>query len=234
MKSLFGGRLAPIASTIGFIEADCQEVVNVFSKWQSSLGIGWKVAAVKSDSLEATLRSLLPLTSVMSVRELFVPTASPWTAYFANCAHGTDAQSRMSFLAEQIGCRGLRVVNVPNGIGKGGGYGATILEIYGPKQEGQALNYIRSIAAANDGGRWVFELDGTPQPFEEPEKYKARLVRDRFTPEMLDRYLRALKISAFDESFYLPEQALLLSMASSVPASVQLYSLEEARAKYGA
>lgn len=233
MTSLLGGQLSPIASTIGFIEAECQEVVRVFSEWQGSLGISWKKKVVKSDSLEAALRTLLPLTSVMSVRELFVPTASPWTAYFANCAHGTDAQSRMSFLAERIGCRGLRVVNVPNTIGKGGSYGATILEMYGPKREGQILNYVRSIAAANDGGRWVFEIDGTPQAFEEPEKYKARLVRDRFTPEMLERYLRALQVDAFSEKFYRHAEALLLNIESPIPSSVEVLSIEEARARYG-
>ena len=35
----------------------------------------------------------------------------------------------------------------------------------------------RSIAAANDGGRWVFEVFGKPYPFEDQEQYRQRLKR---------------------------------------------------------
>jgi hypothetical protein len=64
------------------------------------------------------------------------------------------------------------------------------------------LNQERAVVAMNDGGSWLFSTDGTPQPFEEPESYKARRIADRFTDDMLERYCKALGIRLFDESFY--------------------------------
>ncbi len=42
-------------------------------------------------------------------------------------------------------------------------YGAAILEVYGPHQT-DWLNYLRTLDAANDGGRWGFGQSGEPFP----------------------------------------------------------------------
>ncbi|MFL5357668.1 hypothetical protein [Archangium sp.] len=110
-------------------------------------------------------------------------------------------------MAERLGCRGLRVVAVPNTIQKDKGrYGAVMLEMYGPHQT-HWLNYVRALGASNDGGRWVFDESGEPFPFEKREHYQARRVRDRFTFDLLKEYLRHLGLSPFEEDFYLPEGA---------------------------
>ena len=235
MLDLLNGTMSPITSEFGFVEAEPREVVKTFSNWQSQLGDHWKLDVCKEGSLADALAALLPLTNGMSLRELFLLTESPWTAYFCNLVPTADASSRMAVLARFMGRRALRVVNVANTISKGDGrYGATILEIFGPEKEGQPLNYIRSISAANDGGRWVFDQWGEQQGFEEPEHYTKRLVKDRFTSEMLDRYLRALGIRAFDSNFYKPADGLLLTRMNPPNAKITSFSLEEARAKYGA
>lgn len=67
--------------------------------------------------------------------------------------------------------------------------------MYDTEQNGaSAHGYLRSIAAANDGGRWVFETSGDPFPFEELGRYKARRKRDRFPPQLLWQYLQEMGV----------------------------------------
>jgi len=54
----------------------------------------------------------------------------------------------------------------------------------------------------NDGGRWEFWARGTPQIYEEIDRYRERRIIDRFTPEMLSRYCEALGLRVFDWGFY--------------------------------
>ncbi len=57
--------------------------------------------------------------------------------------------------------------------------------------------YVRTIdAGVFDEGGWSFDALGPEQPYEEPERYRRRLIRDRFTREMLPRYLEALGITS--------------------------------------
>jgi hypothetical protein len=64
----------------------------------------------------------------------------------------------------------------------------------------------RSIALAEGEyscTRYHFEQFGTVQPWEEPEHYTARRKRDRLTPEMIERYCRALGIDdVFNPDYY--------------------------------
>ncbi|HLM44595.1 MAG TPA: hypothetical protein VK458_12045, partial [Myxococcaceae bacterium] len=184
-----------------------------------------------SGPLEQALSALLPLTSPEALRQLFIPTRSPWTGYVENARGGTDAASAMSYMARTLGCRGMRVVAVPHTLRKDRGrYGAVMWEVYGPR-ETDWLNYLRTLYAANDGGRWVFGQSGEPFPFEKLERYQARKVRDRFTFDMLKEYLHHLGLSPFQEDFYLPRGApawLVEKTGSFVPAQ-QEYTLAQAR-----
>jgi hypothetical protein len=90
------------------------------------------------------------------------------------------------------------------------------------------LNYERSISAANDGSKWRFDVIGAEQPFEETDCYSARKIQDRFTPEMLDRYCRALAVRVFDERFY-DGPGLLAVIHDPLPSGAQPISLVEAQ-----
>jgi hypothetical protein len=147
--------------------------------------------------------------------------------------------SAMSVLAKRVGCRGLRVVSVPHTLRREsktarGRWGATILEVYGP-EDTHFLNYVRTICAANDGGPWVFHETGVPFPFEDLEAYRRKPIRERFSPELLRRYLAELGLRAFEADFYLPPDkgpAQLIEMQGPrAPDSVE-YSLEQARADF--
>src|SRR5262249_42389236 len=98
----------------------------------------------------------------------------------------------------------------------------------------------RAIDAAHDGGGWVFETSGDIQPYEKPEMYVARRVRDRFTPDLLEEYCRALGIRLFDEHFYGPKGILIaprtlprVYAADGALQTVRAYILREARQDLG-
>jgi hypothetical protein len=234
---LLNDRWAPITSEMGFLEIDAERAARAFAAWQGGLeaprGIAVEVRSV-SGTLEQVLSALLPLTSPETKRDLFLPTRSAWTAYVDNARGGTDAASVMSYMAKAVGCRGLRVVAVPNTYRKGKGrYGAVMLEVYGPHRT-HWLNYLRTLYAANDGGSWVFGQSGEPFPFERLEQYQARRVRDRFTFDMLKEYLGHLGLSPFQEDFYLPRDApaWLVEKTGPVVPTHQEYTLAQVREEF--
>jgi hypothetical protein len=231
---LLEDRWAPVTSEMGFLETDAERAARAYASWQGGLlaprGISVGVYPV-SGSLEQIFSALLPLTTPETRRHLFVPTRSPWMAFVENGWRGTDAMSAMSYMAEALGCRGLRVVAVPHTLRKDKGrYGAVMFELYGPRQT-HWLNYLRTLYAANDGGRWVFGQSGEPFPFEQLEQYQARKVKDRFTFDMLKEYLLRLGLSPFQEDFYLPpgSSAWLVEKTGPVGASQKEYTLAQAR-----
>ncbi len=235
---LLDDRWAPVTSEMGFLEVDAEQAARAFAAWQAGLaaprGISVQVKPV-SGALEQTLCALLPLSSPERRRHLFMPTCSAWTGYVDNSRGGTDAASAMGHMAEALGCRGLRVVAVPNTYreGKGGRYGSVMLEVYGPHQTAW-INTVRVVSASNDGGRWAFDLIGEPFPFEQLEQYQARRVRDRFTFDMLKDYLRHLGLSPFEERFYLPQgaPAWLVEKTGPVAPSHEEFTLAQARERF--
>lgn len=235
---LLEDRWAPVTSTMGFIELGAEQAARAFATWQSGLmtprGITVEVLPV-SGTLEQVLSSLLPLTSGETQRHLFIPTRSAWTAYVENGWTGTDAASPMRSMARRLSIRCLRVVAVPHTLrGNQGRYGAVMLDVFGPEQPGKIHNYVRALGASNDGGRWVFDEEGEPFPFEQVEQYQARRVRDRFTFDMLRDYLRHLGLAPFEEDFYLPPGtcAWLIQKTGPFTTVGREYTLEEARAAH--
>jgi hypothetical protein len=68
-------------------------------------------------------------------------------------------------------------------------YPATIFEYY---TKGTPR---RVVYASNDGGRWKFGAIGTPFAFEDLDRYDEKVVRNRFTQDVLLTYLSALGLS---------------------------------------
>jgi hypothetical protein len=231
---LLDERWAPVTSEMGFLEARAEHAARAFASWEAGLqahrGIAVQVRPV-SGSLEQALSALLPLTDAERQRYLFMPTRSPWTAYLDNGWRGTDAGSPMPYMARTLGCRGLRVVAVPHTLRKDKGrYGSVMLEVYGPNRT-DFINYLRTLYAANDGGRWVFGQSGEPFPFEKLERYQERRVRDRFTFDMLKEYLHHLGLAPFEEDFYLPEgsPAWLVERTGPVLPTQKEFTLAQVR-----
>jgi hypothetical protein len=132
-------------------------------------------------------------------RRLLIGTTTGWTAIFDNSSTGGDP-----FPPTYLGqLRHVRAVSATHSSGPASECPATQFHLFGPEGEPQE-GCVRTIdCGVFDEGRWRFEAWGEVQPFEEPEAYGARLVRDRFTREMLLRYLAALDIYADDAAWYL-------------------------------
>jgi hypothetical protein len=110
-----------------------------------------------------------------------------------------------------------------------------MFELYAPSPPypGTVSNTQRAISAANDGGPWTFGTYGEPLDFEEVEQYNAKQIQHRFTPEMLDRYLKRLGIDRFSNSFYeVNDPAILVYKQGLSPPGMKEYSFEEVQATF--
>jgi len=104
-------------------------------------------------------------------------------------------------------------------------------KLYAPEAR-EWLNLERSVSAVNDYGKWTFEATGSVQPFEKPDRYQARAVKNRFTPEMLEEYCSALGIRLFDGEFYGPA-GNLVKIGDPLPPEFVAISLAEAQSRLG-
>lgn len=225
MHTLLAARMWPITTRIGFIHCPKDVAVDAWLRWQTPLQAVRDVQLIRrelSSRLPDVLKGLLPLTSVERRRFAFVPTASDWTAYFDNGHQGPDIFPPMSYLAEQIGCCAVGATDVPDEEE----FPARILELWG-KSATAGLNYIRSVAAAKDGSKWIFSAEGEVQPFEQPDRYTDRKISRRFTSEMLDDYLEAMGIRGKDEDFYAPNAATstLIEKTGPIAAAASEFGL---------
>lgn len=153
--------------------------------------------------IERMISECLPPCKAMADRHLVVPTDGHWTAVFGNTSNPPGPR----WATTRLGCRGLRVVAVPNSVskdGKSGRLGGTFFELY----DGDRL--IRSVVCYNDCGKWKFMVKGVTQEFERTDQYEVKPTKEKFTFEMLDEYCRALGIRAFDDDFY-KDEAILVS-----------------------
>ena len=133
----------------------------------------------------------------------------------------------MSELATRMGVLAMRVCCTP----EHATYPAVVWEVYAPEALGGCppLGYRRSIAALDDDG-WVFEESGERFTFEEVERYTLRPKRDRFTREMLARYLHYFGIELFTDDFLYVDAttpAVRLQQVTKVIRSMPEYTLDQ-------
>jgi hypothetical protein len=168
---------------VGYFEIESA----AFAEWLSrEFESRWKIRHGLVGSLAEAVVALE--VSPVLTRYLCVPIGS-WTVLLGNGPLGTDVGLLPSRAAREFGCRALRAVVADDS----NMYPARILEVFGPAGD-SPLAFERSIAAANDGGRWAFETFGTPYPFEEESAYTRRTKASRFTAEMVYDYLRGLGV----------------------------------------
>lgn len=217
LRTLTDDRYAPITSEVGFLDLPLERAANARLGWIRQNGqtaLTNELAAPFPDAL----RELEPLRNGPRTRQLFLATRGEWTAYFDNGVDGGDPTTVISYLARTVGCRGVTAMAIPHTVekfkGRCGQYGGVRFQLFGPN-ETHFLNYVRTVYAQHDGSRWQFGTTGTLQPYETPERYKARRIPDRFTSEMLEAYCRALGIELFDPAFYGPRAILVTSELAS-------------------
>lgn len=215
--SLLDGAYRPATKSILFLEVSPVDFADWLEQWLRRHSEGGRVRRRRlTGALADALQHLAPLTAGAIRRRLIVPTRSSWATYFDNSILGTDPSPLAHFSAE-LSCRAVRMCCDAD---------ATIFELYGAEEHegpyGVPTTWVRHVYAMKDG-YWTFDAAGEQQPFERPERYAERRVRDRFTPDMLRSYLTALGIRAFDEDFYMPNGEALL-----VEKDIPLYRRERA------
>ncbi len=180
LPSPVGGRAT---ETVGYFAVECE----VLADWLTeSLGTAWNQH--KSDFNGICEATPALRTSRELDRYLCIPMDN-WTALLSNGPLSTDVGVLPSHAARELGCRAMRAVCIE----PPAKYPARLLEVFGPGGD-PALLIERSIAAANDGGRWIFETSGKPYAFESTSTYARRVKSARFTSEMLHDYLIALGV----------------------------------------
>jgi hypothetical protein len=230
MKSLMQERYVPITYQIGFLEGNFEQIARVYLNWRQTLQPAQKFEFIRED-LERALERLEPLTTPWE-KELLIATKTNWVAFFCNGLRGCDPESPIGHLCTIVPCRGVVVHCVPDRSDVRHPhalriYGAVSFTLFGPYST-DWLNQERYVCTMNDGGKWAFFNQGQLQPFERPERYKMRRIRDRFTPQMLEEYCAALGIQLFDESFY-GGNGLITQIPNQLVPDSPVMSLEEAR-----
>jgi hypothetical protein len=222
-RIVFGGGHAPLGWGVGFVRAPYERVVEAALAWRREHLPGVEVVELRHPFPDALL-ALAPIETP-STREILARTANDeWTANLYNSHLGGDSCSW--YMAQVLACEAVVASHIPVGQYP---FPATSFTMTAPRAPGP-LHQLRSVAAGKyDTGRWEFHESGEPQPFEERERYAARLIRDRFDRQMLLRYLSALGIRADDPSFW--KGGVLLQHL--VKFSPRTTTLEDIRSEYG-
>jgi hypothetical protein len=172
----------------GLVAKPLDECQSELEGWRLGLRSSWSILGAACDFQEA-ITFLSHLTSP-ATRHVMVPFGNV-TVFMNNETGGSDYADHAIHLCQRLSVRTARVVDVPSRIvstrtGREAlSYEARILEMY------QNGNLLRSVACANDGGRWTFQCAGEPHPLEQTFEYQARRKRDRFTPANLKALLEA-------------------------------------------
>lgn len=195
---LRGETPASIGDAVGFIAVPAETVLSTALAWRAALGRSCDVRRLAS--LDEVVNALTPRRLPWH-KEAFVDCGS-WTAYLNEGSDPWPATSYISRLLNTEAVVSICSVEPP--------HASTQFQLLGPTGDPPLL-YVRTLAAHCEDGRWQWEAEGDVQPFEHPERYSERRVRDRLDRPLLMEYLRALGIDADDPGFF--REAVLLSPA---------------------
>ncbi len=220
MEQLFNGKIKPITTRMACIKGDINYMINKFVEWQLPLIVEHKNTFNKALLNENVLLQLCPLTTTERRKYLFIPTQSPWIAFFDNGHTGTD-RTIPEVLSKILNTECIYV-------GFDVDTGETVLDIFGPTNN-DATDLVRSIAVIKESG-WKFYQYGQPLPFERQEMYKERIIKNRFNHTVLTGYLKQMEIAIYNEAFYDSQRAVLLTKHGPKFENTRELSLKQAQA----
>jgi hypothetical protein len=188
---LLGGSSRPLGCAVSFIDAPWKEVLAAVVELRGS-----DIRVSGPMGLPDCLGALDPMQAPWT-KEAGID-CGQWTAYINNGIAGGDLTAIAPALARMNGWRCIGAQHMPR---FGPGHAATQLWIQGPGGPPPLL-LVRTVSAYAQDGRWSWHESGEPQPFEDLDRYQARLVRDRLDRALLVRYLSSFGIRADDPSFF--------------------------------
>jgi hypothetical protein len=194
MRFLFDGKYAPLTDMMSFINKPVESVIRAHEQWTTNQTVPIvKKKTEFSGDFEQLLLKSLPFKYPW--RDIYFEAKNGWTGHYTNLNTLSYAANNVARLLNAIM---IYVSAIPSDHGRiVNGWGGGAFSYY------TGYDQIRHIMLS-DQDRWEFDNFGNPFPFENIEKYNERFARNRFTPEMLDRYLNEFGIYFFREDFYLP------------------------------
>lgn len=193
MGPLLGGAAGPVGWFTCYVNVPLDDLADAVTSWFKSARLKKTQPLPYPDCL-----SLLDPLETPWTTQLLIE-CDGWTAYLNNGRDGGDP-TNLSLNVPRTFPEAHCVVamHTPR---YGPGHGGTQFWVLGPDGE-PPLMYRRTLSAVAEDGRWLWYEAGEPLPFEETERYSARLKRDRLNRDVLLRYLAALGIRADDPGFY--------------------------------
>lgn len=192
----FQRRFAPIAASICFVNDSIEKLAPFWLKWNNDRDNRpeWQVKFEEvNGTLEEKLIALLPLNGR---KHLLTETADGNVAYFSNHPISPTIQTEPGLWCETFKLRQIWIMC--DDIKPSDMIGSVQFNYFdyavSPRRE-------RSVYAYKDG-RWSFAQHWEPFSFEDQEAYKEKRIRDRLTPEMVERYCQEFGINAYDPDFY--------------------------------
>lgn len=189
---LLGGELAPIGLCASFLHRSIQDVRDAILIWRRR-ELDQTIEETGSDRFPGCTSVLDPLEAPWTT-DLLID-CGEWTAYLNNGINGGDPTAAAPYLGVRLACDCIVAIHAPM---HGPGHASTQLWMKGP----QGAPHERTICAHAEDGRWSWETTGSIQPFEQPERYKARRIKDRFDRPLLVSYLEALGIRVDHRDFF--------------------------------
>ena len=224
MAELLGGLYSPIGWSVGWIEMPLHDVLSALVRWRRDLGADLHVQEL-GQCWPGCLERLDPLEAPWTT-ELLVSHMCGWTCYLNNDLKGGDVFPATGHLARLLKVRAVISTHQPM---TAAGHASTQFQLLGPDGE-PPLMYQRTIAAHAEDGRWSWDESGQPMAFEEPQRYSARRIRERFDRELLAAYLKSMGIAVDDDTAY--AGAAVVHQHVTWPTRIQ--TLDQARASWGA
>ncbi len=187
-----GGRLAPLGCAVFFIDLPVQEVlsrieaIRIENNAEIRGPLAFEQAVLQLDPMEA------PWTTELAAD------CGAWTCYINNGLGGGDSSAIAPALARYASARCVTAVHKPR---HGPGHSSTQFVLHGPDGDPPLMG-VRSLAAHCENGRWIWHEGGRLQPFEKPNRYLARLKRERLDRALVVEYLEGLSIEVDNEAFF--------------------------------
>jgi len=216
--SLFNPNLYPITSAIAFINESPEIIVAELIKWQTPLIEKYRntlSSAKINKDFTNTLLSLCPLTTAEIRKYLLIPINSEWTAFFDNGHTGTDSTAP-KVLGRKLNKRMIYISNSKS-------LEENTFSYYDVKNNEYEL--IRSIAVIKES-KWEFHQYGKIFDFENTDNFKSRIIKNRFTNEMVIEYLNHFGINLDKFNFC---NSIIVSKIGPKFEQTKELSLEEAQ-----
>jgi len=234
---ILNNKFYPIDTTVGFVKGNIADVSNFIIEWYKCIGNPFDKIEHKNytGDIENAIADLLPLTTVQIRRTLILSNSSNWVAYLNNSILGTDT-SGLAYIAKKLktSCIGVTETLSSDELGykiNSPHAGTTFFDYDEFSSDGKKSKE-RWIHAINEDGNWKFEVSGELLPFENPEQFKARKIKDRFNRHHLLYYLEYFGIKLNDPNFFSNSRAVLIARVGPPYPSEREFSLEEARHRY--